>query len=55
MVEESGISKLVYIDVSKLGDLRKLSFGENAVAIPFTGVQINSLEVKELEKKLNLN
>ena len=55
MVEESGVSKLVYIDVSELGDHRKLSFGENAVATPFTGVQINSLKVKELEKKLNLN
>ena len=55
MIEKDGVSKLVYIDLADLGDHRKLSFGDGAVATPFTEVQINSLKVKELEKKLNLN
>ena len=53
MIEEDGVSRIVYIDLAELGHHRKLSFGDNAVATPFTPVQINSLKVKELEKKLN--
>ena len=57
MIEEGGVSRLVYIDLTELGEgnYRKLSFGESAVAIPFSEVQINSLKVKELERKLNPN
>ena len=55
MIEQDGVSQLVYIDLAELGDHRKISFGENVVAAPFSGVQINSLTVTELEKKLNQN
>ena len=53
MIEENGVSKLVYIDVAELGDYRKLSFGDFAVTTPFTEVHIHSLN--ELEKNLNQN
>ena len=55
VVEEDGVSRIVYIDLAQLGEIRKLSFGENAMATPFSEVQINSLKVKELERKLNQN
>ena len=57
MIEEGGVSRLVYIDLTELGEgnYRKLSFGESAMATPFSEVQINSLKVKELERKLNPN
>ena len=55
MVEEDGVSRIVYIDLAELGEHSRLSFGEKAVATPFTQVQINSLKVKELERKLNQN
>ena len=55
MIEENGVSKLVYIDLAELGEHRKLSFGDHTLATPFSEVQISSLKVKELEKKLNHN
>ena len=53
MVTEKGVSKIVYIDVSQLGDYRKLSFGDNVDVIPFNDVQIESFNVEEAERKLN--
>jgi len=53
LVTEKGVSKIVYIDVSQLGDYRKLSFGDNVDVIPFNDVQIESFNVEEAERKLN--
>ena len=53
MIEEDGVSRIVYIDIAELGHHRKLSFGDHVATTPFTQVQINSFKVKELEKKLN--
>ena len=50
---EKGVSKIVYIDVSQLGDYRKLSFGDNVDVIPFNDVEIESFNVEEAERKLN--